>query len=213
MTATLAMLAIGFGLLAALLTEQSQLWSRAFKMLASTAMVAVVFTSDASFDGYALFVTAALVASWAGDLALSFKGQQAFLGGLISFALAHVLYTLGFFARSPMDLLSVALSGAVMAVTAAAIVRWLTPHVPDQLAMPVSGYIAIISVMVVTAFGTSGTSIDPRIPTAAVLFAISDVLVARQQFVAPSRSNRIVGLPSYYVAQVLFAITVVVPWT
>jgi uncharacterized membrane protein YhhN len=212
-TAALAVLTIGFGLLSAFLTEQSQLWSRVFKMLASTAMVALVFTGRGTFDAYALLVTGALLASWAGDFALSFKGQQAFLGGLISFALAQMLYTLGFFARSPMDLLSVALSGAVMAITAAAILRWLTPHVPDRLAMPVSGYIAIISVMVVTAFGTSGSLIDPRIPSAAVLFAISDVLVARQQFVAPSRSNRLVGLPTYYAAQVLFATTVVIPWT
>ena len=213
MTAALAALTIGSGLLSAVLTDRSELGSRAFKILASTAMVTLVFTGDNPFDGYAFLVAGALLASWVGDLALSFEGQRSFLTGLVAFALAHVLYTLGFFARSPMDLFSVAVSGAIIAITAAAILRWLTPHVPDRLATPVAGYIAIISVMVATAFGTSGTTIDPRIPTAAVLFAISDVLVARQQFVAPGRSNRIVGLPTYYAAQVLFAITVVVPWT
>ena len=131
--------------------------------------------------------------------------------GLISFALAHALYTAGFFARSQMDLVSIAVSGVVMAITAAAILRWLSPHVPQRLQTPVALYVGIISVMVVASFGTSGAVADPRIPTAAVLFAISDVLVARQQFVIPDLANRVFGLPIYFAAQVLFAITVVFP--
>ena len=110
-----------------------------------------------------------------------------------------------------MDLVSIAVSGVVMAITAAAILRWLSPHVPQRLQTPVALYVGIISVMVVASFGTSGAVADPRIPTAAVLFAISDVLVARQQFVIPDLANRVFGLPIYFAAQVLFAITVVFP--
>jgi hypothetical protein len=62
--------------------------------------------------------------------------------------------------------------------------------------------------MVATAFGSLGTDPDPRIPVAASLFAASDVLVARQQFVTHSMSNRVIGLPLYFVAQVMFALTV-----
>lgn len=181
------------------------------KILASSAMVAIVATGSPGLDTYTIFITAGLVASWFGDLALSFRGQRAFLGGLISFAVAHALYTAGFFARSQMDLLSIAVSGVAMAMTAAAILRWISPHVPHRLQTPVALYVGIISVMVVASFGTSGTLADPRIPTAAVLFAISDVLVARQHFVAPELANRLFGLPIYYAAQVLFAITVVFP--
>lgn len=208
MTALLATVAIGGGLASALLTQRSAWGSRLVKMLASSAMVAIVATGDPVLDGYTIFITAGLVASWFGDLALSFKNQQAFLGGLISFALAHALYTAGFFARSQMDLVSIAVSGVVMAITAAAILRWLSPHVPQRLQTPVALYVGIISVMVVASFGTSGAVADPRIPTAAVLFAISDVLVARQQFVIPDLANRVFGLPIYFAAQVLFAITV-----
>ncbi len=213
MTATLAIVAIGAGLVSALLTDRSTLWSRISKIFASTAMVAIVVAANPTLTGYALFITLGLVASWIGDLALSYSGERAFLTGLISFALAHAFYTAAFFARSSMDLLSILAAGVIMAITAAAILRWLSPHTPERLATPVAFYIGIISVMVVTSFGTSGALIDPRIPTAAVLFTISDVLVARQQFVAPALSNRVVGLPIYYAAQVLFAITVVIPWT
>jgi uncharacterized membrane protein YhhN len=211
MTGLLAAIAIGGGLASALLTQRSVLGSRVAKILASTAMVAIVATGVPVLNGYTISITAGLVASWIGDLALSFRSQRAFLGGLISFAIAHALYTAGFFARSQMDLVSVAVSGAVMAITAAAILRWLSPHVPRRLQTPVAVYVGIISVMVVASFGTSGTLADPRIPSAAVLFAISDVLVARQQFVTPDIANRLFGLPIYYTAQVLFALTVIFP--
>lgn len=211
MTGLLAAITIGAGLASALLTQRSVLWSRALKILASTAMVVIVVTGGPVIDGYTIFITAGLAASWFGDLALSFRGQRAFLGGLVSFALAHALYTAGFFARSQMDLASIVVSGVVMAITAAAILRWLSPNVPPRLHTSVALYVGAISVMVVASFGTSGTLADPRIPTAAVLFAISDVLVARQQFVEQDLANRVFGLPIYYAAQVLFAITVVFP--
>ena len=47
----------------------------------------------------------------------------------------------------------------------------------------VAVYTLIIAVMVIAALGTSDAVLDPRIPMAAVLFAASDVLVARQRFV------------------------------
>jgi uncharacterized membrane protein YhhN len=210
------------------LTDHSALWSRILKIAASTAMVTIVFAASPTPTGYVLFITAGLAASWIGDLALSFagnaprslevvpqlhRGRRAFLAGLVSFALAHLLYVASFFARSSMDVVAIFFAGIVMAITATAILRWLSPYVPDELTFPVTVYIGIITVMVVTSFGTSGAFADPRIPTAAVLFMISDVLVARQQFVAPTRWNRIVGLPTYYAAQALFAITAIVAWS
>ncbi len=212
MTAVLAVVAIGGGLVSGLLTDRSALWSRIFKMAASTSMITIVFTGNAVFDGYSMFVVAALAASWFADLALSFTGQRSFLSGLAAFALAHALYSAGFLARSPMDLVAVTASGVIMALTAAAILRWLAPHTPEQMRLPVAVYVGIISVMVVASFGTSGALADPRIPTAAVLFAISDVFVARNRFVATTLANRVAGLPTYYAAQVLFAVTVVIPW-
>lgn len=212
MTPVLVALTLSAGLGSALLTNRSVLLSRILKIIASTAMISIVAFGDPELTGYAVFITVGLGASWIGDLALSFDGRRAFLAGLVSFALAHLAYIAAFFARSAMDIPSIAFAGVVMAVTAAAILRWLSPHVPDDMATPVSVYVGLITVMVVASFGTSGTVVDPRIPTAAVLFMISDVLVARQQFLAPMLVNRIVGLPIYYAAQALFAVTVVHAW-
>jgi uncharacterized membrane protein YhhN len=208
---TLAIATIGAGLVSALLSSQSTAWSRVFKVAASTMMILIVVADEPTLSAYVLLMTMGLSASWIGDLALTFTGRTAFLSGLIAFAGVHGLYTAGFFARSPMDLLSIAIAGVVMAITGAAILSWLSPHVSESMTTPVTVYVAIISVMVVASFGTSGSLPDPRIPTAAVLFAISDVLVARQQFVVKDRWNRIIGLPTYYAAQVLFAFTIIAP--
>jgi uncharacterized membrane protein YhhN len=94
-----------------------------------------------------------------------------------------------------------------MAVFAVIVIRWLSPHRPAELKIPIVVYVVIISVMVATAFATNAALPDIRIPIAAVTFAVSDLLVARQRFVAPSRANRIVGLPLYFIAQTIFATT------
>jgi uncharacterized membrane protein YhhN len=43
------------------------------------------------------------------------------------------------------------------------------------------------------------------------MFAISDIAVARDRFVRQSLTNKIWGIPLYYLAQVLFAISVIQP--
>ena len=51
--------------------------------------------------------------------------------------------------------------------------------------------------------GTSGTAFPGRFPAlnGAFSFYLSDVFVARQRFVQPSLSNRLIGLPLYYLSQ------------
>lgn len=100
-----------------------------------------------------------------------------------------------------------AFAGAVMAFVGLGVLRWLAPHRPAELAAPLVVYVVVIGVMVTTAFGTLGLEPDPRIPIGAAVFAGSDILVARQQFVRRSIANRLVGLPAYFVAQILFALS------
>ena len=49
----------------------------------------------------------------------------------------------------------------------------------------------------------------PLIGVAAILFAISDVSVARDRFVSRDIANKAWGLPLYYIAQLLFAASVI----
>ena len=43
---------------------------------------------------------------------------------------------------------------------------------------------------------------------AAVIFYLSDIAVARERFVTSSVTNRLLGLPAYYGAQLLFGVTI-----
>jgi uncharacterized membrane protein YhhN len=191
----------------ALLDDTRQTLSRLFKMVASTAVIGLVFVLSPDRSVYLTLIVAALAASWIGDLALSYDGRLPFVIGLVAFAGAHVAYIAAFFARSAMDITTLIVAGVAMAVFAVVVVRWLSPHRPAELKIPIIVYVVIISVMVAAAFATNATVPDIRIPIAAVAFAASDLFVARQRFVTPSRVNRIVGLPLYFVAQTIFATT------
>ena len=60
---------------------------------------------------------------------------------------------------------------------------------------------ADIGTLCTGAYGFSGVQL---MPLSAVLFLISDLFVAREAFVSPGSINALVGLPLYYVSQVLF---------
>ena len=147
----------------------------------------------------------ALVLSWMGDLLLTFTSRQAFLGGLVAFLLGHVAYSVAF-GRLGVDPIAGAASAVVVAIIAVFVWRWLAPHVGD-MAAPVVAYVVVISVMVTLAFGSFGDGATLLIPVGATLFFVSDLFVARDKFVAPGTVNRVWGLPLYYGAQILLALS------
>jgi uncharacterized membrane protein YhhN len=179
---------------------------RWFKMLASTGFIAVALSVGALSDPYGQIVLVALVLSWIGDLLLTFASRGAFLGGLVAFLFGHVAYSVAF-GTLGVDPVVGGISTVTIAIIAVFIWRWLAPHVGD-MAAPVVGYIVVISVMVALAFGSYGEGATWLIPVGATLFFASDLFVARNQFVASDTVNRVWGLPLYYLAQVLLALSV-----
>jgi len=179
---------------------------RLFKMLASTGFIAIALSVGAMSSSYGKIVLAALALSWLGDLLLTFTSRNAFLGGLVAFLLGHVAYSVAFGTLGVNPLVG-AFAAVAVAIVAVFVWRWLAPHVGD-MAAPVVAYVVVISVMVVLAFGAFGDGATWLIPLGATLFFISDLFVARNQFVAPDTVNRMWGLPLYYLAQVLLALSV-----
>lgn len=127
--------------------------------------------------------------------------------GLASFLLGHVAYVAAFNAATPVTqwlpwtLLPIALGGLGALV-------WLWPHL-GRRRISVGAYVLVITVMVwgslaVTAAGT----LDWKIAAGAILFYLSDLTVARNRFVTSDFINRAVGLPMYYAAQILIALSV-----
>jgi len=60
----------------------------------------------------------------------------------------------------------------------------------------------------VLAVGASFAVASPGMAAGAVLFAVSDLAVARERFVRAAFTNQLWGLPLYYAAQVVIASTV-----
>lgn len=170
----------------------------ALKALASAGFLALAALRFAPGRWPAL-VLAALALSAVGDLCLLGSRQVLFLGGVGAFLLAHLCYAAAFAPHAR----PAPAAAAGLVLLAALLLRWLWPHL-GALRLPVLAYAAAISLMLLLGLGTP----CPRVRIAAALFYASDVLVARDRFVAPGAANRLLGLPLYYAAQVLFAFTV-----
>jgi uncharacterized membrane protein YhhN len=160
---------------------------------------------------YSGFLIVGLFCCLAGDVLLALPQKRLFLLGLVAFLLGHVFYVLAFFAAA--RLTAWILLGAALTVPPSTFIyRWLRPNLGD-MKLPVLLYVVIISVMVMGAFalwGQGPSNITGRLMVliGGVCFYVSDVFVARDRFVVKEFINRFAGLPLYYSAQFLLALSV-----
>ena len=175
------------------------------KPIASTLFVVTALLAGALASSYGRLILLGLLFSWLGDVFLIPKRQLFFIAGLGSFLLAHVAYS-GAFLLQPLAVLPLALAAIAMVVVAIIVLRWLWPYLPHNFRPAVVSYLLAISLMVVLASGTMAAT-GLQLVIGAVMFAASDIFVARDRFVSPSVANRLWGLPLYYAAQLIFALS------
>jgi uncharacterized membrane protein YhhN len=181
-------------------------------MAISKTAASLLFLVLAVYDGWPMTtagwcIFAGLVFSAAGDVFLLRRERTYFLSGLVAFLVAHLLYSAAFL-QNDIDLPVIGVTAAVTLAVSVQVLRWLWPHVPAAMRGPVVAYILAIGAMVVLAAGSTGAGGDPILLAGAVAFFLSDLAVARDRFVRHAIINRMWGLPTYYVAQVLFALSV-----
>mgnify|MGYP000044153891 CR=1 FL=1 len=173
-----------------------------FKVLASLCLVALAWTLDL-FHNAPWFIIG-LLFCLVGDTLLTMKGKGfTFLIGLVSFLIAHLFYSIAFIhlGTAIQQLFFV----SVIIITLTTLVgRWLLEGLSPTHKRLVSGYLFVISTMV-----SLSLSLPPEIHGrfflgfGACIFAISDVFVAINRFKKPNFINRLLGLPLYYLAQIL----------
>lgn len=203
LTLTLACVACVAGLLLA--DRAGSGWGRAvMKLGASSCFVGLALALGATGSGYGQAVLAALLLGWLGDALLLSHRPQAFMAGLGAFLLSHLCFAAAF--------LGGAVSGGAMAVATlgalafgAVVLRWLGPHVPANFRWPVRAYVVVILAMCIAAAGHASASGRWAVLVGALLFAASDLAVARDRFVQPGFVNRLWGWPTYFAAQLLLA--------
>lgn len=175
------------------------------KTVASIGFVVLGAIAWSAGNPIATWLVVGLILCAAGDVLLLWK--RTFDAGLWTFLLGHVAYIVAFhhalpFAAWP-PVIAIVLVPAGLGALA-----WLWPHLKSKK-IPVCAYIAVISVMV---WGAVATTTNGRfgwmVAVGATLFYFSDLTVARDRFVAPEFINRLIGLPLYYIGQILIALSV-----
>lgn len=173
----------------------------------------VLFLAILSFiEGGPWLLTVGLLASAAGDAALSQEGERPFLAGLAAFLLAHILYIAlflafssdaGIFAAEPWR----ALAAIVLIAFCVLMLKRMMPTLQAGMRLPVLAYVAAITAMGIAAFGVPGRLVS----AGAALFVASDAILAVRKFLMPEPSpHRILtGLAVwilYYAAQLLITL-------
>ena len=155
------------------------------------------------YPRWRLVVIAALVFSWAGDVFLI--SSDWFVAGLVSFLIAHVLYIFAYQQTGaasgelqPLDVIKFAVYGV-------ALIWFIYPGLGDLL-VPVLVYALVLLGMGVWAHkrrrATSASSFK-LVALGAILFAISDGLIAVNKFAFPIPAERILVMSIYMTAQYL----------
>lgn len=183
-----------------------------FKPLSALGFLAIPTLSSLAYTPNMWFLSGLAVCGLGDILLLSRTRPLQFKLGMAAFAVGHLAYVGGLWqwtAHAETKLWAFALSGALVVFSSVKVLRWLRPHLPSDMYIPVIIYSAIIGVMVTLALGSfiSAPYLLPMIAAvAAVMFAVSDIYVARDRFVIhePKNARRIT--PLYFGAQLLFAI-------
>jgi uncharacterized membrane protein YhhN len=147
-------------------------------------------------------LVAALGFSLVGDVML----PAHFIPGLVSFLIAHLCYTALFRQDAPWFANRKALAGTLIA--AAAMYAVLFPHLAPVLKIAVAIYATVIACMAAQAIGRAAVLKDANaigVAAGALVFMLSDSLLAIDKFAAPLPMAQFLVLATYYVAQVLIA--------
>ena len=156
------------------------------------------------------WILLALIFSLGGDIFLLFesKGPVFFLLGLSSFLLAHIFYIVFFhFVRIRENIAGNILLLLVVVVYYTALMTILSPYL-ESLKLPVRIYGVVISFMLLLALHTgfiTNKSASPMMIIGAVLFIISDSLLALNKFYASFEYAGMGVMLTYGFAQLFIA--------
>jgi uncharacterized membrane protein YhhN len=180
--------------------------SRIWALSGSSCFVLISAAIALRFGHAAAWLTLlGLIACWLGD----YLGPIHFQAGAVSFLVAHLLF-IGAWAWTGPNWRRVAGTLCVVLLASAGIGRWLIPSVPRSDVPLVVAYMSVISLMVAMAGGVRGPLRNLTL-FGAVLFYVSDIAVARGQYVTPGVVNSWVCYPLYYTACLLLAYSAWIP--
>ncbi|NXI86560.1 TM86A protein, partial [Rhipidura dahli] len=155
-------------------------------------------------------ILAGLIFSAVGDAFLIWQEQGYFIHGLLMFAITHILYSSAF-GMKPLDLKA----GLLMAVVSSSCYAFLYSYLSGPFTYLVAVYIALIGFMGWRAM--AGVQLCNDLWTwtklsacvGAMLFMVSDLTIALNEFCFPVPYSRFIIMATYYAAQMLIALSAV----
>jgi uncharacterized membrane protein YhhN len=177
------------------------------KPIASLAFIWAGLAAGALESAYGQLILLGLVLCLLGDaLLIPHDRPTVFRAGVFAFLLGHVAYSAAFLTR-PLDPFGLAAGAVLLAVVVGATLLWLRGALPRDMVWPVRVYMVVIGVMATLACGVTAAGGPWAVTVGALAFTASDISVARDRFVKHEFLNRAWGLPLYYAAQLLLAVT------
>ena len=183
------------------------------KPLITIIIIITAFLSnmDSQTDNlYFWFIIGGLFFALAGDIALLWsENNKAFRIGLVTFLITHLFYTAGFSINNNYSNLDI-WSGSILLLLLVLLYTIFHRHL-KSMKIWVIIYMVVISLMVGGAISTLDTPFfsdrqSTRIIAGAILFYISDIILAWNRFYKPFRHHR-VNLAFYYCGQFLIALS------
>jgi uncharacterized membrane protein YhhN len=175
------------------------------KPLASATFVWAALAAGALGSTYGRWILAGLLACALGDVLLIARGApRTFRAGMLAFGVGHALFSVAFVSRGLVGTVVLA-AGLATALALRRVWRWLAPQLGTADRTALGPYLVVIGGMVSCALGAAAAGVPAFAAAGALLFALSDLAVAKDRFVRPSFVSTLWGLPSYYAAQLLLA--------
>ena len=180
-----------------------------FKPLTTILILAIAFLGGAASSPiYKIAIQIGLVFSLAGDVLMMLPSDQ-FMPGLVSFLIAQICYIVAFtsgkgFSFKLASLIPVLVYGVI-------IYALLSPHL-GKMRLPVIAYMIVILAMAWQAWerwSALGERAALFALIGAVLFVLSDTLLALNRFRGAFAADRALTLGTYYAAQWLIASSVI----
>jgi uncharacterized membrane protein YhhN len=178
------------------------------KPMTLAALIGVALTLDPVDSTVRLWFVVALCFCLAGDVFLLFE-EKLFVYGLGAFLLGHVGYIVGFAVSGNAEIVGVVLGAALVVGLIATLGRTIIEAVranEPELTVPVSVYMAVISLMVVSAVATKNTWAI----AGALLFYASDASIAWNKFIEEQPNGRLIIMVTYHLGQIGLVVSLVV---
>ena len=174
------------------------------KPLTTLAIIALALRLHADEPHYRRGIVVGLCFGLLGDALLMLHGEVAFMAGLGSFLVGHIVYLHAYRQRAP--LFAATWPFAMYALLSGVVLAWLWSFLPPDLRVPVVAYVAVLAAMAAQAAAVWWRRRDAATASAAfggACFLASDAILAIDRFALAFAAAPALLLALYWLAQVL----------